>query len=129
MAWSDFTTATITPLAGDNTATASPTGDATADLVSAATNTGGIIVTAVSLSLSIFGTSDMIAPYLRLLAGGVIQLENRQRRRNSDPIHTSMGGFCSIQVAAGEAVSYNSAMDGTTGSYAGYVRIAWRHKV
>lgn len=129
MAWSDFTQATIIPLAGDQSSSASPTGGATADLVSAATNTGGIVITGLSLSVSHRGTSTAGSPYLRLLIDGVIHSETIVRVTNSDVVSATLGGIGAIEVPAGAAVSYTSALNGASGTYQGNVRIAWRHKV
>lgn len=129
MAWSDFTTVTTLAKTGDQSVSAAPTGAADAELISAATNANGIIITGVSLTVTMQGaTVGPGSPYIRLLVGGVVQLENIHRRLTSDLFQLALGGICAIEVPAGQAVSYQSSLGGTTSSFFGFVRVAWRHK-
>ena len=54
---------------GDNVASASPSATGSADLVSAATNTGGIIITSVSLDL-VDQTASSAHSYVELTVNG-----------------------------------------------------------
>lgn len=128
MSWQDFTQLTVLSKAGDNFASASPTSDASANLISAATNINGIIITGVSISVTVDASSLNHSPYLRLLVNGVIQLENVHRVLTGDAVTLIMGGLCAIEVPAGQAVSYESSLHGMTGLYHGHIRVSWRHK-
>lgn len=123
MPWNDYVQATTIPVVGDNVASAAPSGSATADLVSAAINTGGIIITAAGLNL----TSGNVGDYIRLLIGGAIHLELITVGVATDT-RMANGGFCAVEVPAGVAVSY-AANKASSNVFGASVRVAWRHKV
>lgn len=111
----------VVPTIGDNVAAAGPiTSSGSADLVSAATNTGGIVITSVSLNLYENNASSK----LELKINNVTVLEVNARASGGDSYgHGTLGGFCAIRVPSGQAVSY-TLTEGTTAT--AWARISWR---
>lgn len=109
------------PTIGDQVASASAlTSTASADLVSAATNTNGILITSVSMSVADTGGAGSME--LKVNAVTVLAVHSQPTTGTFGPT-SSLGGFCAIRIPAGQAVSYTftEASAGT-----GWVRISWR---
>lgn len=106
---------------GDNIASATNlTSSGSADLVSAATNTVGIIIT--SLSMSIYENNAPGVLELKVNGSTVMSVVSRETGGTGwGP--NAIGGFCSIRIPAGQAVSYTYT-EGTNGRADVY--ITWR---
>lgn len=107
---------------GNNVATFSSTTDSASavDLISAATNTTGITITAATISPYAIGGGSGRAgqTFVKLLIGGAVQLwanAGCSSLLDSGRGASALGGFCAISVPAGVAVSYILRIDNGSG--------------
>ncbi len=109
---------------GDNVASAAPSATGSADLVSAGTNTGGVIITSVSMSLKAISTSANATVALKVDSVEILKLS--QSAPGSGLQTQALGGFCAIEIPAGEAVGYDMVV--SAGNNEAIIIITWRHK-
>lgn len=98
---------------GSNIASATPSADGSADLISAATNTGGIIITSIAVTVTEVGDSSNAVrfAYVTLSVGGsvIAKIIGTGARDGTTAANGAAGNIvtgCAIRVAAGQAVSY-----------------------
>lgn len=122
MAWMDYTQVSNDgTLIGSSVAAAGPvTSTTSADLVSAASNTTGIVITSVSLNVICEGSNSA---FMDFKINGNIVLSTMALASVSQRSDGSLGGLCAIKVPSGQAISYTYT-HATNGQ--GYVRISYR---
>jgi hypothetical protein len=109
------------PNIGTNVAAADNlTATASADLVSAATNTGGIVITSMTMSVTEAGAA---ISSMELKVNAVTVAAVYTRGNGADWHPNGLGSFCAIRIPAGQAISYTFT-EGSNGN--GWVRITWK---
>ncbi len=111
---------------GDNVASASPSATGSADLVSAATNTGGIIITSVSISIIASGVTGGTVT-LDFIVGGNTVMRVRALASGAQG-HNAAGGIGAIEISSGQAVGYAFTETDSSIAGSGEIFITWRHK-
>ena len=111
---------------GDNVASAAPTATGSADLVSAATNVGGIIITSLTMSLLALGATSGNIEFDFVVNSTVYSklYANAGGAQNS----IAIGGLCAIEVPAGQGVGYTLTESDSFISTFSQIYISWRHK-
>jgi hypothetical protein len=104
------------PFLGSNIASATPSASGSADLISAATNTSGIIITSVSLSVSENTSGD--ANVSLKVDGNIILFVKANKGSDISPGNSATMGI--VQIPANQAVSYSCSIN-TAGSAQIYV--------
>lgn len=108
-------TSPVSDIGSNIASAANVTANGSADLVSAATNTGGIIITSVSMAAQ---CSSGTATLDLTVNGSAIARITATATNNS-----AWGGFCAIKIPSGQAVGYT----GATGSTVRYdVYLTWK---
>jgi len=109
---------------GNQAATASPVAAGSADLVSAATNTGGIIITSLSVALS-FDPTGAVDATCSITINGVVAMVVVCQAAADGANSSAAGGLCAIRVPAGGAVSYTIA-GSTSSQLSSTIQMTWR---
>jgi len=111
---------------GDNIASATITSTTSADLISAATNTGGIIITSICMSIYCDdpGANRTMGLQLKVDGNVIAQIDGFTNGSSlTGPSPALGGGMSALEIPSGQAVSYTTTSDA---GYTGRIFITWK---